>query len=147
MTKIIKKAVKKNKKFFSEFKEFAMKSNVVELAVGVIIGTAFGKIVTSLVQDILMPIIGILLGGINLSTLSVNVFDKVTLNYGIFLQNSIDFLIIAFSVFVFVKVVTSISKLTEKKKEEPKKKEEEKKPDDILLLEEIRDLLKEKQDN
>ena len=142
MKKELKKVMKKNNEFFEEFKKFALKSNVVDMAVGVIIGTAFGKIVSSLVNDILMPAIGILLGGINLTDLTIKASDTVTINYGVFLQNIIDFFIIAFSVFIFVKIITKITKLTEKKKEEAEK-EEEKKPDDILLLEEIRDLLKE----
>ena len=138
MKKGIKKVIKKNNKFFTEFKNFALKTNVIDTAVGVIIASAFGKIVSSLVNDILMPLLGILLGGVNFTELTVKAFDKVTLNYGIFVQNIVDFFIIAFSIFIFVKVVNALSKMTEKKE-----KEEKKKADDILLLEEIRDLLKE----
>lgn len=126
--------VQKNEKLVNDFKKFALKGNVVDMAVGVIIGGAFGKIVTSLVNDILMPIIGILVGGINLKDLSFIAFSDVTIKYGIFLQNIVDFLIIAFSIFIFIKL---LSKLNQKKEEEPLKK-----TDDIILLEEIRDLLK-----
>jgi large conductance mechanosensitive channel len=127
--------VKKNEAFVNEFKKFALKGNVVDMAVGVIIGAAFGKIVSSLVTDILMPIIGIILGGINLNDLTFTAFGKVIIKYGIFLQNIVDFIIIAFSIFIFIKL---LSKFNRKKEEEaaPKKAE------DILLLEEIRDLLK-----
>lgn len=125
------------KKVVKEFKEFISKGNVVDLAVGVIIGGAFGKIVTSLVNDILMPLLGIVLGGINFSGLTLNVGNAV-IAYGSFIQNVFDFLIIAFCIFMFVKF---INKLTVK----PKKVEELAKPtksDEVLLLEEIRDLLK-----
>jgi len=143
MNKELKKAIKKNGEFFEEFKKFALKSNVVDMAVGVIIGTAFGKIVSSLVNDILMPLIGLLLGGVNFTELKIGVSAESSINYGMFLQNVIDFFIIAFSVFIFIKVVTSLSKLGKKEESEEEKKEE-KKTDDVLLLEEIRDLLKEK---
>jgi len=143
MKKELKKALKKNNEFFSEFKTFALKSNVMDMAVGIIIGAAFGKIVTSLVQDILMPLLGILLGGVNFKELNVKVFNKVPVNYGAFVQNVVDFFIIAFSIFIFVKIISTISKINEKKKnEEPE--EEAKKSDEVLLLEEIRDLLKER---
>ena len=120
-----------------EFREFISKGNVVDLAVGVIIGGAFGKIVTSLVNDIIMPVIGIIIGGIDFSNLSIT-FGNAQIMYGMFIQNVIDFLIIAFCIFMFVKM---INKLTRKKA----KKEEVKevvKSDEVLLLEEIRDLLK-----
>ena len=91
-----------------EFKKFISKGNVVDLAVGVIIGGAFGKIVSSLVNDILMPIIGILIGGIDFSSLSIKV-GSAKITYGMFIQNIIDFLIIAFCVFIFVKIVNKIS--------------------------------------
>ena len=93
-----------------EFKKFISKGNVVDLAVGVIIGGAFGKIVSSLVNDILMPIIGILIGGIDFSSLSIKV-GSAKITYGMFIQNIIDFLIIAFCVFIFVKIVNKISNL------------------------------------
>lgn len=124
------------KKIVKEFKEFISKGNVVDLAVGVIIGGAFGKIVTSLVNDILMPLLGIILGGINFSGLTLKVGSAV-IAYGAFIQNIIDFLIIAFCIFMFVKF---INKLTVKPKKEEKK--EPVKSDEVILLEEIRNLLK-----
>lgn len=120
-----------------EFKEFISKGNVVDLAVGVIIGGAFGKIVTSLVNDVLMPVIGILLGGVDFSNLTITV-GSAKIAYGMFIQNIIDFLIIAFCVFMFVKVINRLSNL--KKKEEIKK--EEVKDTELSLLKEIRDELK-----
>ncbi|MCR3760517.1 large-conductance mechanosensitive channel protein MscL [Clostridium felsineum] len=131
---------------FKEFKEFAVKGNVVDLAVGVVIGGAFGKIVTSMVSDIIMPILGALTGGINFTYLKVIIKEAhgkvpaVTLNYGNFIQNIIDFLIISFSIFMFVKL---INKLKREKKVEAVK-EEVKPPEEVLLLQEIRDLLKNK---
>lgn len=131
-----------------EFKEFALKGNVVDLAVGVVIGGAFGKIVSSLVADMIMPLLGLLLGGINftdfklvLKEASIDVAGKqieaVTLNYGTFLQVVFDFTIIAAAIFAVVKLMNTI-KRTEKKKEE--KVETLTKDQEILL--EIRDLLK-----
>lgn len=125
------------KKEFGGFKEFISKGNVIDLAVGVIIGSAFGKIVTSVVNDILMPLIGIIIGGVDFTSLNVKIGDAI-INYGIFIQNVIDFLIIALCVYIFVSVINKIIKKENKKEE----KKEEKKPDEILLLEEIRDLLK-----
>lgn len=135
----------KGKKFIAEFKTFIAKGNVIDLAVGVIIGGAFGKIVTSLVNDILMPIIGIIIGGHDFSKLVLKVNDA-TIAYGSFIQNVIDFLIIALCIFFLVKIVNKITsfKKEEEKKEEAKKEEPPKKSDEVLLLEEIRDLLKEK---
>ena len=111
--------------FLQEFKAFAMKGNVIDMAVGVIIGGAFGKIVSSIVADVIMPPIGLLVGGVNFTDLKwvlkpAEMVDgkeiaAVTLNYGNFLQVTFDFLIIAFSIFMFIKLLT---KLTEKKKEE-----------------------------
>lgn len=120
-----------------EFKAFISRGNVVDLAVGVIVGGAFGKIVTSLVNDLLMPLIGIVLGGIDFSNLSIE-FGSSKIMYGSFIQNIIDFLIIAFCVFMFVKLINRLSH--KPKKEEIK--ETVKKSDEVLLLEEIRDLLK-----
>ena len=125
------------KKNLKEFKEFISKGNVVDMAVGVIIGGAFGKIVTSLVNDIIMPFIGLIIGGINFSTLSVTV-GEATINYGIFLQNVIDFLIIAACIFTIIKI---LSRFKRKNEETP---EPVVKSDEVLLLEEIRDLLKKK---
>lgn len=123
-----------------EFKEFISRGSVVDLAVGVIMGSAFGKIVSSLVNDIMMPFIGVILGGINFSSLTLNVGAAV-INYGMFIQNIIDFLIISICIFVFIKFINRLSK----PKKTPAKEEvkvEVKKADDVLLLEEIRDLLK-----
>ena len=129
------------KNIIKEFKEFISRGNVIDLAVGVIIGGAFGKIVSSLVDNILMPLIGILLGGVDFTSLSVKIKDA-TINYGVFIQNVIDFLIVAFCVFLLVKFVNRLSSIADKKKKQDEKKEVVKKPDDIVLLEEIRDLLK-----
>ncbi len=128
------------KKIISEFKEFISRGNVVDLAVGVIVGGAFSKIVTSLVNDVLTPLIGIVLGGVDFSSLSLDI-KSAKIMYGSFIQNIIDFLIIASCVFLFVKLINTLSK--KNKKEEVKVEEAPKKSDDILLLEEIRDLLKE----
>ena len=132
------------KKIISEFKEFISRGNVVDLAVGVIVGGAFSKIVTSLVNDVLTPLIGIVLGGVDFSSLSVDI-KSAKIMYGSFIQNIIDFLIIASCVFLFVKIINTLSK--KNKKEEVKVEEAPKKSDDILLLEEIRDLLKESKKN
>jgi len=121
-----------------EFKEFISRGNVVDLAVGVIVGGAFGKIVTSLVNDVIMPLIGIIIGGIDFTNLSLTV-GSATITYGVFIQNVIDFLIIAFCIFIFVKI---INKLTKKKNKKEEKKEVVIKSEEVLLLEEIRDLLK-----
>ena len=126
----------------NEFKKFISKGNVIDLAVGVIIGGAFGKIVSSLVNDILMPIIGAIIGGIDFSNLSITI-GKAKITYGMFIQNVIDFLIVAICIFLFIKV---IEKVTKKKEENEEKVEEAKKDEQIILLEEIRDLLKESKD-
>lgn len=126
----------KEVKMINEFKTFISRGNVVDMAVGVIIGSAFGKIVTSLVNDVLMPIIGIILGGLDFSNLSIK-FNNAVISYGLFIQSVIDFLIIALCIFMMVKFFEKF-----KKKEE---KIEEKIVDEkIELLKEIRDLLKEK---
>ena len=132
-------------KIIKEFKNFAVKGNVLDLAIGVIIGGAFGKIVSSLVSDILMPPISLLTGGVNFSNLKI-VLKKasennevIAFNYGLFLENVFNFLIIAFSVFMFVKVINAMKK----KEEEEIKKEEAKTPsEEVKLLTEIRDSLK-----
>lgn len=118
-----------------EFKEFAMKGNVLDLAIGFIMGAAFGKIVSSLVEGIIMPLLGLLLGGINIAAKSFTVKDAV-LHWGLFLQNVIDFTIIAFAIFLFIKLI-NIMKLQEKAAPTAPSREE-------LLLTEIRDLLKNK---
>lgn len=128
------KELKKLKEEASEFKKFISRGNVVDMAVGVIIGGAFGNIVTSLVQDMLMPLIGVVLGGLNFESLSIQV-GSANIAYGSFIQKIVDFLIISFSIFVMIKVI-------EKLKRKQEAKEESQKSDEVLLLEEIRDLLK-----
>lgn len=120
-----------------EFKKFISRGNVVDLAVGVIIGGAFGKIVSSLVNDILMPIIGILIGGIDFSSLSIKV-GNAKITYGMFIQNIIDFLIIAFCVFIFVKIVNRLSNLTKKEEAAEEKITET----ELSVLKEIREELR-----
>ena len=128
-------------KLVQEFKDFAMRGNVIDMAVGVIIGGAFGKIVSSLVDDMLMPLIGTLTGGINFTELSVNVGDA-QIKYGMFLQNILDFIIVAFCVFMMIKGINNLAK---KKKEEAAAPEAPAEPSaEEKLLTEIRDLLKEK---
>ena len=135
------KIKEKGKGLINEFKEFIAKGNVLDLAVGVIIGTAFSKIVTSLTDNILMPIVGVIIGNLDFTTLAirVNLFDRVVaIRYGLFIQNVVDFLITAPCIFFMIKVVNKILK---KKKEEPKEAAPAK-SDEVKLLEEIRDLLK-----
>lgn len=125
-----------------EFKEFISRGNVMDMAVGVIMGNAFGKIVTSVVNDIIMPLIGVLIGGINFTNLSIEIGNSKIM-YGNFIQNVIDFLIIAVCIFIFVKLINKLNNIHIKKKEEEKPKPEKVvKKEEILLLEEIRDLLK-----
>lgn len=138
--------------FWTDFKNFAMRGNVIDLAVGVIIGGAFGKIVSSLVADIIMPLLGVLVGGVNFTDLKwvlkapreVNGVEQtaVTLNYGNFLQMTFDFLIIAFSIFLFIKLIT---RLTAKRKAQAQAQAAATPPEpsaEVKLLTEIRDLLK-----
>lgn len=131
-----------------EFKEFSVKGNAIDLAVGVIIGAAFGKIVSSIVNDIIMPPIGLMVGGVDFKGLKVilknPVFDAtgkvvseaVSLNYGNFIQTTFDFMIIAFCIFMLVKAINSFKKKEEEKTPEPK--------EEVLLLKEIRDALTKK---
>lgn len=138
-------------KLLDEFKAFALKGNVVDMAVGIIIGGAFGKIVSSLVSDIIMPPIGLLIGGINFSNLHIvlqkahldtttgKMVEAVTINYGNFLQTTIDFLIIAFSIFVAIKFMNQLRKKKEEAPAAPPAPSKEE-----ILLTEIRDILKEK---
>ena len=139
--------------FLQDFKAFAMKGNVIDMAVGVIIGGAFGKIVSSIVADVIMPPIGLLVGGVNFTDLKwvlkpAEVIDgkemaAVALNYGNFVQATFDFLIIAFSIFLFIKLITKLSE--GKKVEEPAVPAPPPAPSkEEVLLTEIRDLLKEK---
>ena len=129
--------------FISEFKEFAVKGNVIDMAVGVVIGGAFGKIVTSLVGDVIMPVVGVITGGVNFSDLKVILKEAVgevpavTINYGVFIQTIVDFTIIAFCIFVAIKAINKL------KREKPAEPEAPAEPsEDILLLREIRDSLK-----
>lgn len=125
-------------KTVSEFKEFIAQGNLMDMAVGVIIGGAFGKIVTSLVNDILMPIVGVLIGGLDFTSLQIQV-GTATVKYGNFIQNVVDFLIVAACIFSMLKVLATF-KLN---KEEEVAEAEPEKDESVLLLEEIRDLLKE----
>ena len=152
-------------KFLQDFKAFAMKGNVIDMAVGVIIGGAFGKIVTSLVNDIIMPPIGLLVGGMDFKDLKWEMKEAVlnadgavetaavTLNYGNFVQQTIDFLIIAMSIFIVIRVITRLSEMRLQKEEEEKAAAPVPEPTpapapepsaEEKLLAEIRDLLKEK---
>ncbi len=129
------------KQFFKDFKEFAIRGNVVDMAVGVVIGTAFSKIVSSLVSDIIMPALSLITGRVSLQDLSFTLptgegMEPIVLKYGVFLQSVLDFLIIAFSIFVVIKL---IGKLRRKKKEEPPETPAPTKEE--VLLTEIRDLL------
>lgn len=134
----------------NEFKKFAMRGNVVDMAVGIIIGAAFGKIVSSAVNDLIMPPIGKMMGGVDFTGLFVNLGEgeyatlaqaqeagAATLNYGNFLQVTLDFVIVAFAVFMMIKALNSM-----KKKEEEKPAEPAKPSDEVVLLTEIRDALK-----
>ena len=132
------------KNFIKEFKEFINKGNVVDLAVGVIIGTAFSKIVSSLVNDLIMPIVGIIIGGHDFTNLTIK-FRDATITYGNLIQNIIDFLIIAICVFTFVKIINKFTRKQKQEEEKAEKEEEKQKDEQLILLEEIRDLLKEKQ--
>lgn len=139
------------KKFFNDFKNFALKGNILNLAIGVVIGGAFNKIVSSLVNDIIMPIIGFLTGGINFAEYKITLVEAtkdvsaLTLNVGVFLQNVVDFLIISLSIFIAVKLVTKLENKINIRKE-AEKPEVKPIPEDIQLLTEIRDLLKESTD-
>lgn len=136
--------------FLQEFKAFAMRGNVIDMAVGVVIGGAFGKIVSSIVSDIIMPPIGLLVGGVNFTDLALTLkpaqiaadgtqVAAVTLNYGNFLQATFDFIIIAFSIFIFVRLINSMRRKEETQPSAPPAPTKEE-----TLLTEIRDLLKEK---
>lgn len=134
-------------KIIQEFKEFAVKGNVVDMAVGVVIGSAFGKIVSSLVADVIMPPVGLLLGGVNFSDLSIvlkEAVDKspaIMINYGKFIQTIIDFMIIAFAIFMVVKLINTLKR---EKIEEPVAPPVPEPSAEELLLIEIRDLLKQR---
>lgn len=131
---------KKSNSFINEFKIFISRGNVMDLAVGVIIGNAFSKIVTSLTDNILIPLVGALIGGLDFTNLSYtfNFWHKtIELKYGIFIQNTVDFLITALCIFIVIKILNKFFTKKEQKNSEVKKSEE------VLLLEEIRDILKE----
>ena len=133
--KDLKQIAKKGGSTIKEFKEFISKGNILDMAVGVIIGSAFGKIVSSLVDNIFMPLIGVIIGGHDFSKLTINVKDA-TIGYGLFIQNIVDFLIVALCMFFVIKIMARF-----------KKKEEEVVPEPVVdenteLLKEIRDLLK-----
>jgi len=127
----------------SEFRDFAMRGNVVDMAVGIVIGGAFGKIVSSFVNDVLMPPIGLALGGVDFSDLAITLKEAsddvaaVTLNYGAFIQTVVDFIIIAFAIFMVVKAMNTLKKKEEAAPAPPPKPSEE-----VTLLTEIRDLMK-----
>ena len=132
------------KKLFNEFKEFAIQGNVLDMAVGTMIGGAFGKIVTSLVNDILTPLLSLLLGNIDLSGLSTDVTvgeTTISVTWGVFMQNVVDFLIMAVCIFAFVKFFTSLKKKPAEEPEEPKEPELSA---EAKLLTEIKELLEKK---
>lgn len=136
------------KKFFEDFKKFAMRGNIMDLAVGVAVGGAFTKVVSSLVSDLVMPLIGLIAGGVNFKDLKFTL-EKADgsvweLPYGLFLQNVFDFLVVAFCIFVVIHFMGKLARLRHEKAAEEAAQEPPKKPDDVVLLEEIRDLLKEK---
>ena len=130
--------------FLGEFKEFISKGNVVDMAVGVVVGGAFKSIVDSLVADIIMPAVSTLTGDVNIAELSANV-GNINIKYGSFLQNIINFLIIAFTIFCVIKMMNTVRAKFEKKKEEETKEEAPSISAEEALLTEIRDLLKNKQ--
>jgi large conductance mechanosensitive channel len=131
--------------FIKEFKEFAMRGNVVDMAVGIIIGAAFGKIVSAMVDGVLMPPLGILIGGVDFSKLSIVLkaahegSEAVTLKYGMFIQSVVDFIIIAFAIFLAIKALNTL-----KRSEEQKTQEKPAPTQEVVLLKEIRDLLAKK---
>jgi len=134
----------------NEFKNFAMRGNVVDMAVGIIIGGAFGKIVSSFVNDVIMPPIGMMMGNVDFSQLFINLGDQefasltaaqeagaATINYGVFINTVLDFIIVAFAIFMVIRGMNKMKKKEEEKPAEPAKPSEE-----VLLLQEIRDALK-----
>ncbi len=123
----------------NEFKAFAMRGNVVDMAVGIVIGSAFGKIVSSLVSDVIMPPIGMIMGGVDFSNLAIALGEgeeAASINYGVFINTVLDFIIIAFAIFMVIKGINSLKKKEEEKPAEPPKPSAEE-----ALLTEIRDLL------
>jgi large conductance mechanosensitive channel len=136
-----KSELKAAKGFVDEFKAFISRGNVMDLAVGVVIGAAFGKIVSSLVNDIIMPLVGVLMGGLDFSRLAIN-FGKAHITYGIFIQNVIDFLIVAIAIFVFIKFLTKVQLHVKKPQVIEEKKLEKGSNEQLNVLKEIRDELK-----
>lgn len=133
------------KNFINEFKKFMDRGNVVDLSVAVVMGASFGKITTSFVNDIIMPIIGVIIGGINFTNLTISI-GAAAINYGIFIQNIIDFIIIGIFIFFFVRTINRFKEDVKDKFSNEENQKEIKVPtksQDVLLLEEIRDLLKE----
>jgi len=132
-------------KIVNEFKEFAIKGNMTDMAVGIIIGGAFGKIVSSLVSDVIMPPLGLITGGVDFADKAITLkkatetAEAVTLNYGLFINNILDFVIVAFAIFIVIK---QINKLRRKEEDAPEEKKVAPIPKDIQLLTEIRDSLK-----
>lgn len=133
------------KKFIEEFKEFAMRGSVIDLAVGVVIGGAFSKIVSSLVENIITPFIGIITGGTDISGLMIQI-GNAQFKYGAFLQSVIDFIIIAFSIFIFIKLINGVKNKISGPEEELEKEEVTLTKSEELLTE-IRDMLSKKEDN
>ena len=150
----VKQNLKNNKakepEIVKEFKDFINRGSVVDLAVGVIVGGAFGAIVTSLVNNIVTPIISIFIGGLDFSDLKITVpsflgaSDPATINIGLFLESVIDFLVIAFVIFLIVRFVSKIQEAAKLEEEKKEKEEEEQEDENTALLREIRDLLKKK---
>lgn len=147
ITENVKDAAGKGTSFLKEFRDFAMKGNVIDMAVGVVIGTAFGKIVSSLVSDIIMPLVGVLVGSVDFKDLGITLHEKtadhdaIILSYGAFIQTVLDFIIIAFAIFLTIKVLTRVKNAVISEKAAQPAPVDEK----TELLKEIRDLLKKEQ--
>ncbi len=147
ITENVKDAAGKGTSFLKEFRDFAMKGNVIDMAVGVVIGTAFGKIVSSLVSDIIMPLVGVLVGSVDFKDLGITLQEKtadhdaIILSYGAFIQTVLDFIIIAFAIFLTIKVLTRVKNTVISEKASQPAPVDEK----TELLKEIRDLLKKEQ--
>ncbi|MFA5850471.1 MAG: large-conductance mechanosensitive channel protein MscL [Bacteroidales bacterium] len=127
-------------KIIGEFKQFAMRGNVMDMAVGIIIGGAFGKIVSSFVSDVIMPPLGLLIGGVNFTDLKITLKESVSINYGNFIQVTFDFIIIAFAIFMMIKFMNRFDRKKDELPAVPATPPPT--PEDIALLREIRDLLK-----
>ena len=146
MSKIDKEKMKEKKEkakgLIGEFKAFIQRGNVIDLAVGVVIGSAFSAIITSLTDNFINPLIQVITGGKTDNIGGTFKINGVVFNYGAFISAIINFLIIAFVLFIVIKAVNKLNAIAKKKEEEAKEEEPPKKPDDVVLLEEIRDLLK-----